>query len=92
MSLSCLLQWVLLKMTFYLGGEFGGDWIHVYVWLSPFTVHLKLSQHCLLIGYACMLSHFSRVSIYVTLWAVASQAPLSTGFSRQNNKFFKKST
>ena len=25
---------------------FGGEWIHVYVWLSPFAVHLKLSQHC----------------------------------------------
>ena len=23
-------------------GEFGGEWIHVYVWLSPFSVHLKL--------------------------------------------------
>ena len=29
----------------WLGREFGGDWIHVYVWLSSFTVHLKLSQH-----------------------------------------------
>ena len=28
-----------------MGGEFGGEWIHVYVWLSLFTVHLKLSQH-----------------------------------------------
>ena len=28
------------------GGEFGGEWIHVYVWLGPFVVHLKLSQHC----------------------------------------------
>ena len=27
------------------GREFGGEWIHVHVWLSPFTVHLKLSQH-----------------------------------------------
>ena len=27
-------------------GEFGGEWIHVYVWLSPFSVHLKLPQHC----------------------------------------------
>ena len=27
----------------WMGGEFGGDWIHVYVWLSPFTIHLKLS-------------------------------------------------
>ena len=30
---------------------FGGECIHVYVRLSPFPVHLKLSQHCLLIGY-----------------------------------------
>ena len=30
-----------------LGGEFGGEWMHVYVWASPFSVHLKLSQHCL---------------------------------------------
>ena len=28
------------------GREFGDEWIHVYVWLSPFGVHLKLSQHC----------------------------------------------
>ena len=34
----------------WLGGEFEGEWVHVYVWLSPFAVHLKLSQH-LLIGY-----------------------------------------
>ena len=26
--------------------EFGRDCIHVYVWLSLFAVHLKLSQHC----------------------------------------------
>ena len=30
----------------WMGGEFGEEWIHAYVWLSPFTVHLKLSQHC----------------------------------------------
>ena len=28
------------------GRERRGEWIHVYVWLSPFAVHLKLSQHC----------------------------------------------
>ena len=33
----------------WMGGEFGGEWIHVYVWLSPFTVYLKLTA--LLIGY-----------------------------------------
>ena len=32
-------------MAAWMGGEFGGEWIHVYVWLSPFTVHLKLSQN-----------------------------------------------
>ena len=30
----------------WMGGEFGGEWIHVNVWLSLFTVHLKSSQHC----------------------------------------------
>ena len=25
---------------------FGEEWIHIYVWLSPFAIHLKLSQHC----------------------------------------------
>ena len=35
----------------WMGGELGGERIHVYVWLSPSAVHLKLPQHCLLIGY-----------------------------------------
>ena len=30
----------------WMGGQFGGEWIHVYVRLSPFTVHLKLSRYC----------------------------------------------
>ena len=30
----------------WMGGQFGGEWIHVYVWLTPFAVHLKISQHC----------------------------------------------
>ena len=30
-----------------------------------------------------MLSHFSHVQLFVTLWTVAQQAPLSMGFSRQ---------
>ena len=31
----------------------------------------------------CLLSHFSRVQLYATLWTVACQAPLCMGFSRQ---------
>ena len=30
----------------WMGGEFGGKWIYVYVGLSPFVAHLKLSQYC----------------------------------------------
>ena len=30
----------------WMGGELGGGWIHECVWLSPFAVHLRLSQHC----------------------------------------------
>ena len=33
--------------------------------------------------HVCMLSHFSCVRLFVTLWTVAIQAPLSMGFSRQ---------
>ena len=32
----------------WMGVEFGEEWIHVNVYLSPFAGHLKLSQHCLL--------------------------------------------
>ena len=32
---------------------------------------------------ACILNCFSHVQLFLTLWTVASQAPLSTGFSRQ---------
>ena len=28
------------------GEGFGREWIHVYVWLSPFAFHPRLSQHC----------------------------------------------
>ena len=30
----------------YMGKECIKEWIYVYVWLSHFAVHLKLSQHC----------------------------------------------
>ena len=32
-----------------------------------------------------MLSHFSHVRLFATLWTVARQAPLSMGFSRQEH-------
>ena len=30
----------------WMGGEFKGEWIQVYVLMSPFTIHMKVSQHC----------------------------------------------
>ena len=33
--------------------------------------------------FTCLLNHFSHVWLFVTLWAIALQAPLSMGFSRQ---------
>ena len=64
----------------YVGGKFGGEWIRVYVWLSPFTVHLKLSKHCWLaicVTQSCWLC--------ATPETAAFQAPLSLGFSRQEH-------
>ena len=31
----------------------------------------------------CVLSHLSHVRLFVSLWTVARQSPLSLGFSRQ---------
>ena len=33
-----------MYVTAWIEGEFGEEWIHVYVWLSPFALHLKLSH------------------------------------------------
>ena len=40
-------------------------------------------QACKLTIRACVLSCFSGVCPFATVWTVASQAPLSIGFSRQ---------
>ena len=42
------------------------------------VIQLLVPAHC-----AYMLSHFSRVQLFVTLWTVARQSPLPMGFSRQ---------
>ena len=67
----------------WMGGEFGGEWTQVFVWLSPFAVHLKLTELLVNQLCACLLSCFSHVSLSVTLWTAAHQAPLSLGFSGQ---------
>ena len=42
----------------WMGGEFGGEWIPVYVWLSPFAVHVKPSQHCFVTMYVLVAQSY----------------------------------
>ena len=49
----------------WMGGKFGGEWMHVYVWLSPFAVHLKPSHCWLAIQYRRKsVKHSSNKNIY----------------------------
>ena len=44
---------------------------------------LKYKNYMINSMLALMFSHFSHVQLFVTLWTIACQAPLSLGFSRQ---------
>ena len=60
--------------------------LHNYFEIHPYCCMLFNSSYFLLfcsILYACVLSCFSRVRRFATLWTVACQAPQSLGFSRQ---------
>ena len=57
----------------WMGGEFGGEWIHAYVWLSSFSVYLKLSQYRLFSS----VQSLSHVQLFETPWTAARQASLS---------------
>ena len=48
-----------------------------------FSLSIMLLRFIHLAAGACMLSPFSHVRLFVTLWTVAHQALLSVGFSRQ---------
>jgi len=45
--------------TAWMGGEFGGEWIHVYVWLSPFAVQLEI--HIFNLLYSNMASMIAQL-------------------------------
>ena len=47
------------------------------------SFHTQKNTKFLNLGYLCMLSLFSCVRLFATLWTVSHQAPLSMGFSRQ---------
>ena len=47
------------------------------------TQYMNTDKEIFLMHPVCMLSLFSHVQLFVTLWFVAHHAPLSMGFSRQ---------
>jgi len=51
--------------------------------LQDFHCVTEVPQQFFPVYHACVLSHFSHVRLFATLWTVAHQAPLSMGFSRQ---------
>ena len=51
----------------------------VFLEMSLYTQNTSIPQ----LTTCHVLSHFSLVRLFVTLWTVAHQAPLSMGFSRQ---------
>ena len=60
-------------------GENGYIYIYIYVWLSSFAVHLKLSSHCLLTGYTPL-----QIKSLIT-----SKHMISNSFLGRNGKLHK---
>ena len=62
-------------MAAWIGEVFGGEYIHVCVWLSLFAVHLKPSQHCLSIGYIPIQNKKfkkKRNRLQIVMWIASS--------------------
>ena len=59
--------------------------VEIFVWIHVFTSleQILRSRIAAYVLVSCMPSHFSHVQLFVTLWTIACQAPLSTGFNRQ---------
>ena len=57
----------------WIGGEFGGEWIQAYVWLSPF----ENIQTWLISAQIRSDQSLSRVRLFATPWIAARQASLS---------------
>ena len=55
-------------------------WITMSTWFLHWLISKINSLTCIRV---CMLNRFSHVRLFETPWTIAHQAPLSTGFSRQ---------
>ena len=56
--------------------------MHIYTWTHT-CIHILIYTLTHIICNVCMLSCFSSVQLFKSLWTVADHAPLSMGFSRQ---------
>ena len=59
---------------------FGMTWMDLEGIMLSGISQVEQYKSILLIMHACMLSCFSRVGLFATLWTVSHQAPLSMGF------------
>ena len=55
------------------------------VFLSIMSLNCIIVLECFCFKFVCMLNHFSHLHRFATLRAVAHQAPLPKGFSRQED-------
>ena len=60
------------------------DFVHFLSFILRYFVFFSC-YFAILILYACVLSHFSCVRLFVSRWTVAHQAPLSMRLSRQEH-------
>ena len=52
---------------------------------TTLSIMIRINLNISVIVGICMLSCFSCVQLFTTLWTVANQAPLPMGFSRQEH-------
>ena len=57
------------------------SFLFVFSFLECSFIHVQLYVYVHMP--VCVLSRFSHIQLFTTLWTVAHQAPLSMGFSRQ---------
>ena len=67
-----------LSFALWNSGKFLSDFQTFLIWLASPKVFSLFHQY-----HACLLSCFSLIWLFATLWTIACQAPLSMGFSRQ---------
>ena len=73
----------LVKLRLHIPNARGTGLIHDWGTKIPHALDKINKNYSHRVGLCAMVSHFSHVWLFTTLWIVACQAPLSMGFSRQ---------